>query len=174
MKIKLSYLILTAFFFAITAAATPRSTTRATLTGNLDSTASTVDLQRLPLVQDYRLWNSLAEFSATAVIFDRVGVLHGIHVFFFKVATGRWKAVLLVSSEELSGRKNLLRRFGNITLNYNSDGVLISPHASILSRPITWINHTHTKRIRIGLRGFTQFPAQSDIFTWTMNGHGAK
>jgi len=114
----------------VTAALPPRATTTLQVCANLDANASLSEA-----AWDPQLPTNTSNFSTSLEVYDSLGQVHNLDVYFRKVGAGSWQWHAVVNAAETAGATSgEFREVGSGSLSFGGNGRLA---ASAVTNPIT-------------------------------------
>lgn len=172
------------------------STSRITISGNVDASATTVAAAAIPattnagsapaaITTTYSDLNAVAEFSTVVDVFDTLGAKHTITYFFFHTGSNQYRVQGYVNSEDVdplpvteTGMPRLVidgSSSGVVDMTFDGDGTRNNTPATGSfdhNSVITWNNGSDASSINVVFDPFTQYSSSSNITAINQNGKG--
>ena len=162
-----------------TAALPPKTTTKMTVTANLDSTATAQTV-----AFDPQNPSTTSNFSTSMQVYDSKGTAHSVDVYFEKNTNGSWDYHALASGSEVAGGtagQNVDIASG--TLTFNTAGALqsntlntggtVSFNGATANQPIAMNFGTSVAAGGTGLDGITDFGGTSTVSAQSQDGYSS-
>ncbi len=174
------------------------STSKMSITGNLNSAADIVDVADIPTVPtagsgagsvdvSYADLNEAAEFSTVVEVFDSLGESHTVTFYYFHTGENEYQVRGYLNSEEVDSSGNAVgyprlvttssgnATDGYVNMTFSTDGGRNNTPAtghSDLEASIQWANGSSTSTVGISMGNFTQYSSASNITSITQDGQG--
>lgn len=149
-------------------------TTTVAMFGNIDASAAVTTVPQNPA--SFRELSAAATARADVEVYDSLGEVHGVSIYFFKTAANTWTAQAYIDGGETNGTENVPQALGQATqMQFGSDGLIAEAAraGTALTLAPAFNNGAAAGNITVNLGSFTQYAGSSQVAGVEKDGQSA-